>query len=116
MLAYHVAAAAPRGTLAGIVGMTFLDQRVQKVADDTSHDILTARLGVPFMRFAARTPLRRMRYPMTLASKMTCLVNNGAAPKLLLKDRTSAANWVSVKFLGEYASYEPAVEPANFDA
>jgi alpha-beta hydrolase superfamily lysophospholipase len=68
------------------------------------------------MRLAARTPLRRMRYPMTLASKMTGLVNNRAALKLLLADRTSAANWVSVKFLGEYGAYEPAVEPADFDA
>lgn len=68
------------------------------------------------MRLAARTPLRRMLYPMTLASKMTGLVNNRAALKLLLADRTSAANWVSVKFLGEYGAYEPAVEPADFDA
>lgn len=116
MLTYHVAAAAPRGTLRGIVGMTFLDQRVQKVVDDTSHDKLTARVGVPFMRVAARTPLRRLRYPMTLASKMSALANSPGAMKVLLKDRTSAASWVSVKFLAEYGSYAPLVEPADFDA
>jgi pimeloyl-ACP methyl ester carboxylesterase len=116
MLAYHVAAAAPKGTLAGIVGMTFLDQRVQKVVDDTSHDIFTARVGVPFLRLAAHTPLRGLRYPMTLASKMSALTNDPEALKVMLKDDSSAANWVSVKFLAEYGSYQPAVEPADFDA
>ena len=32
MLTYHVAAKAPKGTLRGIVGMTVLDQRIQRSA------------------------------------------------------------------------------------
>lgn len=115
MLAYHVAAAR-KGAVQGIVGMTFLDQRVQQVIDATAHDWLTSRLGVPFMSLAARTPLRRLRYPMTLASKMSGLVNDRSALKVMLKDRTSAGNWASVKFLAEYNAYAPVVEPADFDA
>ncbi|MEV7119746.1 hypothetical protein [Kitasatospora griseola] len=53
MLTYHVAAKAPRGTLRGIVGMTFLDQRDQPVRDETSHDRPTARAGVPLMGLIA---------------------------------------------------------------
>jgi len=92
MLTYHVAAKAPRGTLRGIVGMTFLDQRKQVVRDQTAHDIVTARAGAPLMHLAAKTPLASLRYPMTLASKMSALANNPAAMKVFLTDRTSAAN------------------------
>lgn len=116
MLTYHVAAKAPRGTLRGIVGMTFLDQRHRQVRNETAHDRLTARLGVPFMGLLAKTPAASMTYPMSLASKMSALANNPAAMKVFLKDRTSAANWVSVRFLDSYLNYAPAVEPKDFDA
>ncbi|MGP3637668.1 alpha/beta hydrolase [Streptomyces sp. 24-1644] len=116
MLTYHVAAKAPRATLAGIVGMTFLDQRHRQVRDETSHDILTARLGIPLMGLLAKTPAASLKYPMSLAGKMSALANNPAAMKVFLKDRTSSANWVSVRFLDRYANYAPAVEPEEFDA
>ncbi|MEU6577486.1 alpha/beta hydrolase [Streptomyces sp. NPDC046805] len=116
MLAYHVAAKASRGTLAGIVGMTFLDQRNQRVRDETAHDKLTARVGAPLMGLLAKTPAASMKYPMTLASKMSALANDPAAMKVLMKDRTAAGNWVSVRFLDRYMNYAPAVEPEDFDA
>lgn len=116
MLAYHVAAKAPRGTLRGIVGMTFLDQRVPQVRTDTAHDKLTARVGTPVMGRLARTPLARVRIPMTLASKMSTLVNNPDALRVMTKDRTSGGNWVSIRFLDSYLNHVPAVEPAEFDA
>ncbi|WP_086812701.1 alpha/beta hydrolase, partial [Streptomyces murinus] len=71
MLTYHVAAKAPRGTLAGIVGMTFLDQRLQQVRDETAHDRIAARLGGPLMGLLARTPAAKLKCPMSLASKMS---------------------------------------------
>jgi pimeloyl-ACP methyl ester carboxylesterase len=116
MLTYHVAAAAPQGTLAGIVGMTFLDERVRQVRDETAHDLLTARVGAPFMGLVAGTPLGRIRYPMALASKMSALANDPGAMKVLMKDKTSAANAMSIAFLDSYLNYAPAVEPADFDA
>ncbi|MFJ9696323.1 alpha/beta hydrolase [Kitasatospora sp. NPDC101183] len=116
MVTYHAAAKAPRGTLAGIVGMTFLDQRDQRVRDETAHDKLTSRAGIPFFHQLARTPAARLKYPMTLASKMSALANDPAALKSMLRDRTSAGNWVSVRFLDRYATYAPAVEPEDFDA
>ncbi|NWF26708.1 alpha/beta hydrolase [Streptomyces sp. PKU-EA00015] len=116
MLAYHVAAKAPRGSLAGIVGMTFLDPRHRQVRDETAHDILTARLGIPLMGLMAKTPAASLKYPMSLAGKMSALANDPAAMKVFLNDRTSSANWVSIRFLDRYARYVPAVEPEDFDA
>ena len=115
MLAYHVAAKAPRGTVRGIVGMTFLDQRVRRVRDESAHDKLTARIGVPALGVLARTPLAKVRYPMWLASKMSALANDPGAMKVFMADKTSAANWVSVRFLSSYMNYVPAVEPRDFD-
>lgn len=116
MLTYHVAAAAPKGSIAGIVGMTFLDQRVQSVFDATAHDIVTSRVGGPAMKLLGPTPLGKIPYPMSLAGKMSALVNDKDAMRLLAKDRTSAGNWVSLRFLADYITYVPAVEPADFDA
>ncbi|NKY44542.1 alpha/beta hydrolase [Nocardia cerradoensis] len=116
LLTYHVAAKAPKGTLRGIVGMTFLDQSDQRVRDETAHDIVSSRIGVPLMRLAARTPAGRLRFPMTLASKMSALVNDKAALAVMTRDRTSAGNRVSIRFLTSYVGYRPAIEPAQFDA
>lgn len=116
MLTYHVAAKAPKGTLRGIVGMTFLEQRNQQVRDDTAHDKFISRVGAPCMRLLARTPLARMPFPMTVASKMSALVNDKRALKAMTADRTSGGNWVPIKFLDSYLNYAPAVEPADFDA
>ncbi|MBH0781144.1 alpha/beta hydrolase [Nocardia bovistercoris] len=115
MLAYHVAAEAPKDTLSGIVGTTFLDQRDQRVRDATSHDLLHSRLGIPLMHLVAHTPLGGFRYPMTLAAKMSALVENPAALRVMTRDRTSGGNWVSARFLASYTSYVPAVEPEQFD-
>ncbi|MEZ0367187.1 alpha/beta hydrolase [Mycobacterium sp. pUA109] len=115
MVAYHVAAHAPRGTLSGIVGMTFLDQRHDHVVRATAHDKFTATVGAKSVAIVAKTPLRRLKYPMTLASKMSALCNNDAALQVCLADKTSAGNTVSLKFLDEYASYIPDIEPADFD-
>lgn len=72
--------------------------------------------GAPLMHLAARTSLAAVKYPMTLASKMSALANDPGAMKVFLSDRTSAANRVSIRFLDTYMNYQPAVEPEDFDA
>lgn len=116
MLAYHVAAQMPKGTLAGIVGMTFLDQRISEVARRTAHDPLSGTFGPGFLSLIAKTPLRRVRYPMKWVSKMRALVNNPAALDVMLRDKTSAGNAMWAAFLADYATYTPAVEPSEFAA
>lgn len=112
MLTYH--AAALNGHVAGIIGMTFLDQRVPHVREQTALFPLMGRLGVPLIHALARTPLAGMKMPMWLASKMYTLVNDGAALKACLKDRTSAGNWATLRFLSSYMGYVPVIEPEAF--
>jgi esterase/lipase len=48
MLAYHVAALKKK--VKGIVGMTFLDQRIQQVRDETARNLIMSKLGIPLAR------------------------------------------------------------------
>ena len=113
MATYHVAALNRK--VKGIVGMTFLDQRLQQVRDETALNIVMSRIGGPLLTFAAASPLAGMRLPMSLASKMHALVNDKAALKACMADRTSAGNWVTTRFLASYMNYKPAIEPEHFD-
>ncbi len=112
MLAFHTAALNKK--VKGIVGMTFLDQREQQVRDETALNYFMSRIGVPLTHFAAKTPLASLRMPMSLASKMSALVNNKAALKACLRDKTSAGKWVTMKFLSSLTAYKPVVEPEGF--
>jgi alpha-beta hydrolase superfamily lysophospholipase len=112
MLTYH--AAALNGNVAGVIGMTFLDQRVAHVREQTALFPLMGRLGIPLIHVLARTPLAGLKMPMWLASKMHTLVNDQAALKACLKDRTSAGNWARLRFLSSYLDYAPALEPEDF--
>jgi len=113
METYHVAALNRK--VRGIVGMTFLDQRLRQVGDETALNPFMNRVGGPLIKLGARTPLAGLRLPMSLAGKMHALVNDPAALKACLADRTSAGNWVTIRFLASYMSYVPAVEPENFE-
>lgn len=113
MLAYQVAAR--NKNVKGVVGMTFLDQRVQEVRDTTAHDLAGSRVGVPLAAMVKNTLLGGTKLPMALTSKMWALVNNKPALKAFLSDRSSAGNWVAIRFLADYMSYAPAVEPELFD-
>jgi alpha-beta hydrolase superfamily lysophospholipase len=113
MLTYHVAAV--NGNVKGIVGMTFLDQRNQQVADETAYNQFASRLGTPIIHKAVKLGMGSVQIPMRMASKMSALVNNKEALKAFYADKTSAGNWVSQKFLETYMSPKPAVEPEDFD-
>lgn len=113
METYHVAALNKK--VKGIVGMTFLDQRNQQVRDETAFNLFMSRVGVPLAQLADKTPFAGMRMPMAAASKMHALVNDKAALKACMADKTSAGKWVTMRFLASYMSYRPAVEPEDFD-
>lgn len=113
METYHVASVNRR--VSGIVGMTFLDQQSPKVRRDTAFDPLTGSVGAPVMRALARTPLRGVKVPMKLVSKMRALVNEPAAKRACYADATSAGNLVTVAFLDSYLNFRPAVAPEDFD-
>jgi len=113
MLTYHAAALNRR--VAGIIGMTFLDQNLPLVREQTALTPLMGRLGIPMIHALASTPLAGLKMPMWLASKMHTLVNHRAALKACLKDSTSAGNWASLRFLSSYLGYKPVTAPEDFD-
>ena len=113
MLTYHVAALNRK--VKGIVGMTFLDQRIAQVRVETALNPLMGHVGGPMLNFAAKTPLKCARVPMTVASKMSALLNNEDALKVWLSDRRSAGNAMTMAFLSSYLSYQPMTEPDDFD-
>ena len=113
METFHVASL--NGDVAGIVGMTFLDQSSAQVRRETAFDPITGMLGATLMKLLAMTPLRRLRVPMRWVSKMRTLVNNRAAKKACYADKTSAGNNVSIAFLDSYLNYTAPLAPAAFD-
>lgn len=79
--------------------MTFLDQQSQQVRDETALNVLMSRVGGALVQWGARSPLKRLRLPMRLASKMHALVNDPAALRVWLRDRRSAGNAMTLAFL-----------------
>lgn len=112
METFHVAAL--NGNVQGIVGMTFLDQRVPQVAIETAVTKLAGRF-TPVVTAAGGSGARRVKVPMRLVSKMHALVNDKAAARACYRDRTSAGNRVTLAFLRSYMGFVPAVEPEEFD-
>lgn len=113
METYHIAALNKK--VKGIVGMTFLDQREQQVRDETSLNLFMSRMGGAMLHLTAKTPLASMRMPMSLASKMSALVNDEDALRAFMKDKSSAGNSMSMAFLSSYLTYRPAMEPEDFN-
>lgn len=112
METYHVAARNPK--VKGIIGMTFLDQKNQKVRDETTSHLLMGRVGVPSLTLGKALGLGRLKLPMWFASKMSALVNDKDLLKIFLSDKTSAGNWASINFLQSYMNYVPAISPNDF--
>lgn len=113
MLAYHVAS---RGrNVAGIIGMTFLDLRVKKVAVGASYNDVMGHM-TPVSNLLGRQPgIRRMKLPMRLVGKMHTLVNDKAALNACLRDRSSAGNFASLAFIQSFMQAGYDTEPEEFD-
>lgn len=112
MLAYH--AAALNGNVDGIIGMTFLDQRDGMVRRKTARNTFISVTGSPLLWMADNPLTGGTKMPLKWVSKMHTLVNNDEALAIFLEDKSSAGNWVSMRFLHSYLTYQPAIEPENF--
>lgn len=113
METYHVAA--KNKGVAGIIGMTFLDQRNQDVRDETAHNFFMSRVGISMASFSNKIGLSNLKIPMSVASKMSALCNSAEAMKIFMKDKSSAANKASMAFLDTYGNYTPDMEAEDFD-
>lgn len=112
MLAYH--AAALNGNVDGIIGMTFLDQRDANIRHGTARNSFISITGKPLLWISDNPVTGGLKIPLRLVSKMKALVNNDDALSVFLEDGSSAGNWVSVRFLHSYLTYQPVIEPEDF--
>ena len=107
--------AAKNKKVRGIIGMTFLDQRIKKVVRTTTKNWFWATFGTPMSKFYCKIGMGGYEAPMSLSSKMNALVNDKDALRAMLDDPTSAGNKVNMHFFVDYASYKPDLEPEEFD-
>jgi pimeloyl-ACP methyl ester carboxylesterase len=112
LMALHVAAIDEE--IVGVISTCLLDQRIEQVRLETAFSPTLARIATPLVQFLARTPLRYLKIPMRLVSKMQTLVNDPGALPTLLGDPTSAGAWVSLAFLDSYVGYQPILEASEF--
>ena len=112
MLTLHVAM--QNKNVKGIIGMTFLDQRTLAVKKGTMRFSPFSSITLPSMKLSAKTPIGNIALPMSLVSKMYALSNDKDALKIMLNDKTSAGNTMSIKFLNSYMNYRPKYEISNF--
>ena len=112
MLTLHVAMENPH--VKGIIGMTFLDQRIAQVQKETMRFGDLKSILMPSMKLSAKTPVGSLALPMSWVSKMNALTNNPHALKIMLNDKTSAGNAMSLKFLNSYMHYQPKMEISDY--
>lgn len=112
METYHVACKNKK--VKGIIGMTFLDQNVQAVRNETTNNAFWAHMGTPLAGLSVKLGLGKFRMKMSICSKMSALCNNKDCLKELLADKTSAGNSVPMKFIYTYMTYKPEIEPEDF--
>lgn len=115
METYHVAAKNRSKNIKGIIGMTFLDQRKAIVRRETANNKVTGTIGKTMIGLQCRLGRKNAKMKMKDASKMTALVNDPKCLDIMMNDVTSAGNSATLAFLYSYMTYQPDVEPENFD-
>ncbi|MFR5266684.1 alpha/beta hydrolase [Clostridium sp.] len=113
METYHVACINKK--VKGIIGMTFLDQNSQQVRNETTNNKFMSAVGVPMTKLCSNIGLSRFKLKMSVASKMRALCNNPEAMKIFMRDKTSAGNSATMKFLESYCYPKVYMEPEDFD-
>ena len=107
--------AAKNKKVKGIIGMTFLDQREKAVRMTTTKNWFWGTFGTALATLSCTMGLSKFKMKMSVCSKMNTLCNDENALQAMLRDKTSAGNKVNMKFLSDYMTYIPEVEPEEFD-
>lgn len=113
MLCYN--AACFMNEVHGIIGMCFLKNDNKTVGKETAKYGWSNWFVLPLMKFFSKIGFGRLPIPMKLVSKMNTLVNDTAALKIFLKDKSSAGASVQLQFLYEYMSYPLPIPVTEFD-
>lgn len=112
MLTLHVAM--QNKNIKGIIGMTFLDQQDLDVKKGTMRFSPLSPVLLPGMKITSHTPFGNISLPMSLVSKMSKLTNDPQALKIMLNDKSSAGNFMPIKFLNSYMNYKPPYHVSTF--
>lgn len=112
MATYHVAAL--NGHVAGIIGMTFLDQREHRVRMRTTRNAFWGVAGTGLAQLGTALGMGGATIKMATCSLMSALCNDPVGQSVFLKDTTSAGARVPYAFLASYMTYAPAVAPEDF--
>ena len=106
LLGWHAAAAARRGTVAGVVATTLIDPAVRRAVSRWPGSGVLVRFG---------GALDALRVPMPLVAPVGGIANDPELVRLFLADRLGGANRVPLRFLRSWMAYRPAVEPEAWD-
>lgn len=113
METYHVAA--KNRKVKGIIGMTFLYQLEPVVRMRTTSNKFWGHFGEPLATLSTKMGLSRFKIKMSIPSLMSALVNDPDCLRIMLDDKTSAGNKVTMKFISSYMNYHPEIAPEDFD-
>ena len=108
MLAFHAAGAAPRGSVAGVAATTLMDPRTVEVRRGAG------RLPTPALVLRSGL-VDAVRLPMPLIAPIERMSSNPAINTLCRRDPQGGGRRVALGLMRSWMTYEPAVEPENFD-
>ncbi|KAF4439113.1 hypothetical protein F53441_12664 [Fusarium austroafricanum] len=99
----------------GIIGMCFMDMRIQGVSDAACRNLFMSCVGGPMGRLMYAIGLGWVSMPMHIAGRMSTLANDPDAMKACMRDNTSANGWVTMTMMADLVTYKPTKEPKDFD-
>lgn len=111
MLAYH--AAALNQKVKGVIATNLLDQRITKVRDYSSGNLIISRIGIPLLNVLSGIN-KDLMLPMKAVVNMKAITNNSLMLRYLLKDKTASGTKVPVRFITTLINAAPAIEPEKF--
>jgi alpha-beta hydrolase superfamily lysophospholipase len=110
MLALHAAAAAPAGTVSGLIATTLIDPR----EPDTRAAVSRLPGARRFSGLLGLVP-PNLRLPMPWLAHVRRMSSLPAVNELCVRDRQGGGNRVPLGFLRSWLTYAPAREPHEFD-
>lgn len=114
MLGWHAAARLPAGFVEHVVATTLIDARRQDVRRTVARFGPIGVWGVPMLTVTRRLT-DGLRLPMPWLGKVATIANNPDVVRAILHDRRGAGSRVPLGFLRSWMTYEPALEPGEWD-
>jgi alpha-beta hydrolase superfamily lysophospholipase len=114
MLAWHAAAALPRGEVAHVVATTLMDARRPEVRRAAACFGAVGALAVPVLERTRRVT-DDLRLPMPWLGDVAGIANDPRIARAIARDPLGGGRRVPLGFLRSWMTYEPALEPEAWD-